>query len=557
MPGAAALSDILGRFGGAAIDNPIRGVERGRSYVLWFCITGLLLTLVVTRVPFYSDYFLPGVEIDTQSYLLIQWGGEWPVFFQRTPGYPLLVAVVTALHESWHSVLLAQSIVTALACIVMIHAAYRTRWYLAAPVTLGLLVYVLSGRYLAWETQILTESIYASSVIFGFACLLVGLRERRAAWLSASAIAFAYAILARPAGLFLVVIVAAAWLFMLYNRYAPRLQLACALPLPVLLVLLGGYNLSVSGAFSLTAVGATNIAAATATFWEQDPSFGAPTNRAIQRMQSRVSDAERETLARSWDLVELQRLFAKHYAYHRFVHEYAFKEWLDSHSAQSLMEREKALRHELSAVSQNAIRSHPSTYLKFVLSNLYVYFFVNSLRDRPFWDSTLPTRFERWRTWVEERRASYVQFFGDYSQQDILAAVNGEADPNGRLLLDDTVVLGMARGLMTRIGAVVGWKGWPIAYGVVAVLSFFQLVRTKARDADVFFVFLLCASAMGAALVVCMVEPALVRYSFVSNFIVYLSVAFSLLLARGAAVSLTSWKPSVRMLHARQKEPPA
>ena len=51
--------------------------------------------------------------------------------------YPLLVAVVTALHESWHSVLLAQSIVTALACIVMIHAAYRTRWYLAAPVTLA------------------------------------------------------------------------------------------------------------------------------------------------------------------------------------------------------------------------------------------------------------------------------------------------------------------------------------------------------------------------------------------------------------------------------------
>lgn len=57
-------------------------------------------------------------------------------------------------------------------------------------------------------------------------------------------------------------------------------------------------------------------------------------------------------------------------SYHRFVHEFPFKEWLESHPSQSPMEREIALRTELGAVTKKAIESHPSIYLCVALSPL-------------------------------------------------------------------------------------------------------------------------------------------------------------------------------------------
>jgi hypothetical protein len=304
------------------------------------------------------------------------------------------------------------------------------------------------------------------------------------------------------------------------------------LPIPIALLALAAYNLSFSGAFSLTAVGSSNLAAATATFWVQDPTFSTATNRAIRRMHSRIDDSEREALRESRDFVELQSIFAKHYAFHRFVHQFAFKEWLESHPAQSSLEREKALRAELGRVSMGAIKANPALYKKFVLSNLYVYFFVNSLRDRPLWDQVLPKRYERWENWVEERRASYVQFFGDYSHEAMLDTFAGEFNGGKLIRLRQSPSLDIARYVMERVGFAAAWRGWPIVYLVVGGLSLLQVVRTRARDPDCFFLFLLCASGFGAALVVCMVEPALVRYSYLTNFVIYLCLALSPLLLR-------------------------
>ena len=72
--------------------------------------------------------------------------------------------------------------------------------------------------------------------------------------------------------------------------------------------------------------------------------------------------------------------------------------------------------------------------------------------------------------------------------------------------------------------------GWVWGYLVVLALSLAQLLRSRGRHLGAFLLFILTLVALGAGLVVSLVEIALNRYSCPTQFVFYLTVAVAPLL---------------------------
>lgn len=497
--------------------------------LLWVGLGILVGCIVLTRTPFFTSYFLPGISPDTWSFLLPvvdMLDGRRPLFAVRLPGYPIFVLLSTSIHRAWEPLLFAQAAATLAASSLMVYAAHRARPWLAIPVAAAMMLVLVSDTYLRFETSVVSESLYMCTMIGGFGCLLIGLREHRSGWLMVTSLLFAYTICVRPAGMFLIVIVIAAWLFMWWNRYRKAAQLAFVLPMTAMLLVLATYNSFTMGVFALSPVGSRNIAAATAMFWEQDPEFAADTNTAIERMRASVSKEDLSLLSDSWDLKSLHRLFRTNYGFTKHVRKLAFGEWFDKRPGgmATYIEFYEILPH----VALKAIRSHPELYSKFVVANLYAYFWVNPLVTDDFWGARLPRRLQEWST-AQLANEAFVEQFVDHRSSERWQQRRIGDSAQGYTLRPS---LGLAWAtFVARVHRKISsTRVWVVAYLLVALASFAHVVLTKARDPDSVFVLLLCAAGFGAALLVCLVEPALIRYSRTTEFIIYLSAAFSPLL---------------------------
>ena len=511
-------------------------VPRPARVLLWLGLGIVIACIMATRIPFFAGYFAPGISADTWSFVLPvvdMLDGRSPLFAVRLPGYPLFVLVTTSLHRAWEPLLLAQTTASLAAGSLMVYAAYRARPWLAVPVAVAMALVFGGDTYLGFETSVVSESLYVCVMIAGFACLLIGLREVNPRWLRATSLLFAYTIWVRPAGMFLIVIVAAAWVFMWWNRYRKEAQLALVLPMVVMFGILAGYNFLTMNVFALSPVGARNIAAATAMFWEQDPGFPADINAAIARMQTSVSADNRLLLSRSWDLASLHQLFRDNYGFTKHVRKFAFSEWFERRPESMSTYRE--FYEVLPRVARKAIRSHPKIYLKFVASNLYAYFWLNPLVTDDFWGTKLPRRLEQWSA-GQTPNGTMLKRFVDHQPSRAGLEALGDASVHPLTLRWATVTARVHR-------AVTRNRVWVVAYVLVALASLTRVARSRAREPESVFVLLLCAAGFGAALLVSLVEPALIRYSRAAEFIVYLSVVLSPLLFARSTNTQTAPSP--------------
>ena len=484
----------------------------------------VVLVFAITRLPFFVHFPVAGVAADSGSYEEVVdavRSGKWPLFVTRTPGYPLFIWLVTSFSNRWLTVVAAQSLLSGASVLTLVYAAFRLHAWLAVPTAIAMCGYLGSSHVLIYETYALSESVYASCLLFSIAFLVLALARRRPLHYALGSAAMAYGILVRPAGGYLLVIYLLVVLFLLWNRYRKTEIWAFAAPLPAMLLLLCTYNYRTLGSFVISPYGEANLAGATLLFWEQDPRLPAHVNVALRDLpesyqRAGITHDDFELLNHSWNSTQLFNLFAK--SYNTLV-------WSERWGFGSRFGSEDYLgnRKYIKLASLIAIERHPKYYAKFVWTNM-IYFFEPIATKYEFYSSVNERAKEHYSGRDRGYALAYAKEYLASAPPPAIEIVGHGAEATAHLR--ENFLRRVHESLQAGHWAIFQRTIWKWAYAAILLLSGVLLLVRRGRDPGAFLVFLITLYALGAALVVSLVELSIERYSYPTEFIYYLSVAF-------------------------------
>jgi hypothetical protein len=377
-------------------------------------------------------------------------------------------------------------------------------------------LYLFSVTAMEHDSAMLSESLYATWLMFGFGALVMGLRTFGAVWLALASTGLALAILTRPAGMFLVVsyLLVAAWL--VWRQAGRRAIAAFMIPFPLLLVSMSVYNMKVVRAFAPTTWGEANLAVATFLYWEQDPAYPADINQSIQRIREiiaeryAVTNLDRGLLDRTWDPEALAPIFVQ--SFNGPALDVAMRMGGDYDTVG---------RRWIRRIAFDSIAKHPDYYAKFFVSMMYLYFKPASEFDFRAYLLNRAYLFYVVRQFSPENGDAFMVRLGKEFASAVPPAhvIITDPDPKASIALSDRILLPATRGwrvyfLTHAVRRVLAptWF-WSIGLGIMLVTSTATLAFTRFRHDGAFLVFIVTISAFGAALVVSMVEYSQPRYS--------------------------------------------
>jgi hypothetical protein len=485
----------------------------------------LLAVFLVTRLPFF--WYEPRVDLsqDSGSYLDVantMRAGHWPRFIFRTPGYPLLIWLVSSVSDRWIAIVIVQNLLSLGSCLCLVCAVRRLRRALALPAALALCGFLGSSQVMIYDISLMSDSLYTSLLILCVASLVLAVASARAAAFSLVSALMALVVLVRPAGAYLAVVYAVVLAYLLWNRCRPRAILGFAAPFPAILLGFCAYNRATIGQFTISPFAEANLAGATALFWEPDPRLSPAVNRALEGLpesysRNGITPGDLELVRTSWDAGPLFEVYAK--AYNRLVWSAGWGSGTRFGSGDYLHTRE-----DIRDVCLVAIRRHPRLYAKYVWVNL-VTFFEGIGYKFDFYESM--------------RYRARVQLPGDARVPGVGAGAAAPAQPAGPAAGPvERLLRGLQHAWQAFHGAVYQSILWTWAYVALFALSAAKLAASRGRHPGAFLLLVLALIPLGAGLVVCLVEVATDRYSYPTQFICYLLVALCPLLLGPASSGL-------------------
>jgi hypothetical protein len=498
-------------------------LEPRASRVRWWLPGVVFLTLFVAgRLWFFVDFPIAVIHPDSGSYFVvseaIQNGG--PAHFgDRSPLYPMLMAAVFSVVDRVMALVIVQSILACLAGLAMTYAVFALQPILSLPVAVALGAYFMDADALEHDTAVLTESLYTSLLLLSFAALAWCFSSRRPAWpAAASSVGMALVIYTKPGGIYLVVIYAMVLAYFLWRRVRWPALAAFAVPFPVLLLLLAGYNYRTIDVFALSASDATEVSLITNFYWEPDPSYPPEINDAIGRVAaltaSRNTPEELQILNESWDFARLYDLYLRGH-YYGPISEIAKA----TPSGNRAEHRRWVLR-----ISMDAIARHPDRFFKHFVVMIYYYYrsiFYNTDFRQYLYNRVhlfyLQKHFSRDRGLPEMAR--WGKEFADpvalppairITDYDLTRPM----DLNQRIVLEDTWLTKIylwLRPAMSRLFSTVWWS-----FGQIVVFAFVlaAFVRARLRHDAAFLLLVLACAPLGNGMIVSLVEYSQPRYSY-------------------------------------------
>ena len=460
------------------------------------------IPFAIVRVPQLAQI---AVNPDTGSYLRLAEDvleGRLPRFDLRSPGYPLLLAAVLGPGGNLEHVVWLQMALTLAAGLGVVFVLRRRYARLAWLPALAMGIYLAGPLPSSFDATVVTESPYTSALIGSFALLFLGLAERRAGALAAASALMALAIWIRPAGLFLAVIYALVLAFLLWNRFGRARSAAFAVPFAALLLGLASYNRASVGHFAVSTFGENNWIGTVSTFLEPSDAFPPEINAAIVRIHGYFTPEERAIAARSWDAEALIPVYAR--GYNPLVHgELGLIRVARDQLGLDYLEARPLLRE----VCLHAIRTHPLQYVKWVYAN---------------WSTLMSFHRRRGYEGLEVARWRHLRL-GE--SEPLVALFQRTGTP-----FDPEAAPAPPRGLAAAaFGAVEHLHEEQLASPVFRWLFYagflyaaWMLARSRGRDVDAFGAFLLGAIGIGASLLVALIELAIFRYAYPTDFALWL-----------------------------------
>ena len=227
-------------------------------------------TLVVTPPPLMSP--------DSDGYL------GWHPY--RTPGYPLVLALIGALDPSFAILPYVQMalLIGTTAFLAQAGARLGGPWWVWVLMGLGAAGNPFLWRF-AWQMQ--TEALFITMGTAFLACIGMALRHRPAGlgWLIGASLCLGAAILIRPVGYALLGV--APLVAVVWRGGRLRAALAATVPALVMLLAVSSWNLATKGFFATQIFGGYNIVGQVAVLVEPEMEFDTPEAAAAAR---RIAD---------------------------------------------------------------------------------------------------------------------------------------------------------------------------------------------------------------------------------------------------------------------------
>lgn len=492
-----------------------------------FCLGSLLLIFLfmVSRLPYFLYYTVPGINPDSSSYLIrvkTILSGSLPAFSDRTPGYPVFLLLCQMFSEKYYFVVVCQNMLSLMAAFIFLWLAYRNVRPLTIPVAIAVGAFVFSGQNMCNDTAILTESIFTSFLLLTFALLLeVVFRQSKWAMVACSS-SMAICILIRPVAMFFMVVMALLIGMMLIWRCKLKEIMAMLLPFLVILLILASYNYSILGVFSVSPWGEANLISATATFLEESPNFPPELNESIRNAQNRLSEEDRNTVFNSWNHEDLRKIFIKYYGYSRVLGPTHLK-------GKSYMD----IRGTLRQVSTHAIKSNPKIYLKFFITMMRTYFSNITIDGNIY--SSVYYRYKLLfvdRNYAANNSEEYRKFFLKefYSPDSADFPVISYDSEREKVVVHKTILRSLHDNLFQIYKIIFRNIIWIYIYFLLLMASIIRLIFSRFQHKGTAYLFLMLISTFGAAMTVSLVEYALIRYSYPLEFTYYIGFALGPLL---------------------------
>lgn len=177
-----------------------------KKYRLRLSILLAFLAFLLTRLPFFLFYSIPGFSTDIFFYhlpVIDMVNGHWPVFDIRTPGYPLFLFLTYKLNLSIEGVYLLQMLsgLFVLIAVSRILDSCFNKYYW--PAYILLVLFYSTGEYIAFNTFILPLSLFTDLTILGGFLLVAGVITQKRSFLIACSFCLGFLIILRPQGLLL------------------------------------------------------------------------------------------------------------------------------------------------------------------------------------------------------------------------------------------------------------------------------------------------------------------------------------------------------------------
>ncbi len=484
---------------------------------------------LVSRLAFFLYFPVVEIGLDSGSYLelvkLLR-GHFWLYFDVRTPGYPLFVWPFSYLPEKWLVIAYVQNALSLSSALLLTFSLYRLRPFLAIPVAIAIGAFFCGSQASMYDTAILSESLYTNAIILAIAFLFLGFAQSKPIPFLCSSAAMAYTILIRPAGMYFLVIFLVVFGFLVWNRYRHAILFAFLTPFIVIILILCSYNLYTLRSFTISPFGEANLAGATVMYWEPDSSLPAAINEALKDLpnayaRAGITDADRKVLNDSWDPGELMDVFNKQY--NQLV-------WTAGYGNGKRFGHLGYLyyRQFIRQIALRAIRRHPIIYIKYVWTNLAYYF------------ENITYRYEFFSQIGQRVRDEYVDRSTAYEIIPVELVHNPSPLPKAIQIAGtgEAAEVILAPSYLARLDVAVERLHWSLflsrfwiwAFLAITALCAIRLVLSRGRHLGAFLLLILSLVSFGGGLVVALVEIAMNRYSYPTQFIYYLIVACSPLL---------------------------
>jgi len=211
-----------------------------KHYILIIACLILLFAFIISRLPFFLYFPIVGYHNDTAVYFMAIEGlthGELPKFGVVPPLYPIFLWFVGLFSKNILSIIAAQTIISFLSALFFIIVSYKYLPKLCVFFSIGLSVFFMSSHSIAFDTMLLTESLYVSILITICALLIWSVfSNRKMAWVLLS-IALVLPIFIRPTGIINFVFLFTILIYLYFGKQKIKTYLYILVPFMGLLIL--------------------------------------------------------------------------------------------------------------------------------------------------------------------------------------------------------------------------------------------------------------------------------------------------------------------------------